>query len=87
MLDRKYAFNPEYEKNVVENKVIVFEPQAKYVYILEDVESTIFKKLNGIKSLNEVINELEKEYNVTNIENDVVDFIEQLTEKGILVCR
>lgn len=86
MLGSQYAFNPEYEKNIVENKIIIFEPQEEYVYILGEVEISIFEKLNGSRSLKEVINELEKEYAVNDIENDVVEFVRQLTEKGILVC-
>ncbi len=85
MLDRIYVFNPDYEKNEVDNRIIVIEPKEESVFILEEIEAAILKKMNGTNTLKDAIRELENDYNVTNIENDVVEFIDQLTEKGILI--
>lgn len=85
MLDRIYMFNPDYEKNEVDNRIIVIEPKEESVFILEEIEAAILKKMNGTNTLKDAIKELESDYNVTNIENDVVEFIDQLTEKGILI--
>ena len=80
-------FNEAYVINEIDNRAVILEPTGEEVYILEDEEYHIFKLFDGIRPIDAVIKQLESDYETAGIEQDVIEFVNQLVEKGILLSN
>ena len=83
-MPEKFEINKECVINELKNRAVIFEPSGREIYILEDEEYHILKMFKSACSFEAVIKQLEIDYNVTGIEQDVVSFVMQLVEKEIL---
>lgn len=59
------------------------------LYTLNETGQAIWKKLDGRRSLKDVVNELSKEYEAAagEIEEDVVGLVQELLERKILIGK
>lgn len=83
--------NAKYEMSEIDGQCVIFEPSLKEVYVLHEIEKTIFDLFDGNNSLGQVLKLIKEEYvdfdDCVQNECDLKDFISSLIERSILVKR
>lgn len=80
--------NPEMEFiETDETGLVVFDPATGDTCVLDDIGASIFRAMGEGASLEEIVEKLSHEFNapIEEIQNDVAEFLEQLTEQGIVL--
>jgi len=92
-LDAVYAASNDIVAREIESKIIII-PFASGVddtenepYILNTSGKAIWKRLDGRRSLKEIVADLTAEFNISGgeIEKDVIGLVEELLKKRLLV--
>ena len=76
----------KYTVREIADETIFMADEGDELHTLDEVGSFIWKAIDGNKSLLSILNELCDEYDVERnvAENDLMNFISDLAEKGIL---
>ena len=75
-------------KHVLDADILVdIESNFNGVYKLNETSKKIYEYINDGKNINEIIDNLSKEYGVdkTIISRDVSEFVEEMIKKGIFI--
>lgn len=77
----KFLFREEGEKLLIQGTHVI--------YVLEDLERSIYDLINGKRSTEEITKELAIKHDIAHekIYNDVGSFINQLVKKGLIVLN
>ena len=85
----KFSRNPKTAWQQIDDKVVVVTPDTKKIHILYESGASIWDYLEAPKSLGDLINNLQAEYNVepTQAESDVQHYLSDLVDRNIVsVC-
>lgn len=74
---------------IIENEAVIVIPKEGLVRILNEAGSRIWQLLDGKNSIEDIINILSSEFNVTRqgLEKDTLDFIRELKEKEMIILN
>lgn len=77
----KFLFREEGEKLLIQGTHVI--------YILEDIERSIYNLIDGKRSIEEITNKLAVQYDAApeKIYNDVRSFIKQLVKKDLVILN
>lgn len=83
-----YKKNPKMPWQSIGGETIVIDPNQHFSHEMDNTATFIWNRLDGNFSLEQIIDELCNEYSVARelATEDIVDFITQLEEKGLVVC-
>lgn len=84
-----------YKKNAgtpwqtVGEETIVIDPAQQFSHEMDNTATFIWNRLDGNFSIEQIVDELCAEYSVARelAAEDVIDFINQLDQKGLVVCQ
>lgn len=82
----KYKINKGYIIQKIGNKTTIFDSEKSLLYSFNESASFIFNKVKNGQSMNTLINSLSKKFKISlnKAENDVNDFINELSAKKII---
>ena len=82
----KYIANQNFDKIDDEEKVILFTENVDNVYILNEIETQIWRLFSDFSDMNEAYVKFGALINQVKVtKEDFCDFVEQLIEKGVLI--
>ena len=72
---------------IIENEAVVVIPQIGLVRTLNEAASRIWQLLDGQNSIEDIINMISSEFNVSSeiAKQDTIDFIRELKEKEMVI--
>lgn len=86
-LNAHYQVHPEAFATEVDSQVVILEYQTGTYFTLNQVGTRIWHLLEQGKALQEILNELLKEYDVSEqrLHQDLLNLIKKLKERGLIL--
>ncbi len=83
----KFLRNESYIWRVIDGETVIMSPFGDKLYALNDVGTFIWELLDGSKTIDDIVNSILEDYEIKdNIAyNDVIGFIEKLSENNMLI--
>ena len=94
-VDKIYIPSDEVVAREIEDEVLIIPVSSRVsseneaIFSLNETAKAIWKKLDGRKTLKDIIKELSQEYDASleEVEKDVLGFIEELLKRNIVVKK
>lgn len=79
--------NRELVWRIVDDEVVIMDPEGKLLHILNDLGSRIWEISNGQNRVKDIILKICAEYDVQEqrAQVDILEFVEQLVQKGLFI--
>lgn len=89
MLNKFVVRNPNIASRIVDGEAIIMTPQDEILHSLNAVGTKIWELCDGKSRVKEIIGKVHEEFNVDlkAVQKDVVEFIEELVQKGMLILE
>ena len=88
-LTKIYKKNPGTPWQTIAGDTIVIDPTQQYSHEMDSTATFIWNRLDGLHSVNQIVDELCEEYSVARelATEDVLEFVSLLDGKGLVVCQ
>ncbi|MCJ8277740.1 MAG: PqqD family protein [Bdellovibrionales bacterium] len=88
-LAKVYKKNPNTPWQTLAGETIIIDPTQQYSHEMDNTATFIWNRLDGDHTLEQIVDALCAEYSVARelAQEDVVEFIELLSQKGLAVCQ
>jgi len=80
------AINEEFEISEVGESLIILEPNLEEVYVVSGVEKDIWNLIDGVSTIESIIDSISNIYEGDSIEVDTKEFFQSLIDKKIVCC-
>jgi hypothetical protein len=87
MLNVQYQIHPEAFSTEADNQVVILQYETGTYFTLNEVGMKIWKLLEQGKTLQEILDELLREYDVRQeqLRQDLLNVVNQLKERGLIL--
>lgn len=88
-LDRVFKTTPGRPWQTIDSETIIIDPVAQFSHELDHTGSFIWNRLDGSHSLLQIVDALCAEFSIARelATEDVVEFVETLESKGLVICQ
>jgi hypothetical protein len=85
-LEGKFIRNDDIAWRNIDGEVLVVNPKDSLIYPLNDVGTRIWELLDGKSAVSDIVSIICEEYDADEmaIQNDIIDFLEDLLKAGLV---
>lgn len=80
------VINDEYIIRHIANETMIMSEDGNEIHVLDETGSFIWKSIDGVRSFDEILEQIINEYDVTEevAKNDLINFLQELSTKKII---
>lgn len=88
-LAKVYKKNPGTPWQTLSGETIVIDPTQQFSHEMDNTATFIWNRFDGNHTLEQIVDALCTEYSVARelAEEDVLEFVETLSQKGLVICQ